>query len=69
MLWSTTSYILEVPSGTWDEFKQQHKDRDRINERLIELVAEDVREAADGDLDAQIQDELNAVLGGEDDGV
>lgn len=69
MLWSTTSYTLETPSETWDTFKQLHKDRQRINKRLVELIAEDVREQADGELDPEVREELNAVLGGEGGGV
>jgi len=65
----TKSYQIDTPEPLWSEFTAIHDDRDRINSRLVELVAMDVREASDGDLDPGVRAEINRVLGGEDDGV
>jgi len=64
----TKSYQIDTPEPLWREFTAIHDDRDRINSRLVELVAEDVREAADGDLDPEVRTEINRVLGGESSG-
>jgi len=64
VVYDTTSYQLDCPGDLWTEFRQQHSDRQRINSRLVELVAKDVDKQAD-DLDPQLRDEINTILGGE----
>lgn len=65
-MYSTKTYQIDVPTHTWEEFKQLHADRDRINSAVVELVAEYVREETNGDLEPQVRRELNRILGGDD---
>ncbi len=64
VVYETTSYQTDCPSALWREFKQQHADRNRINSRVVELVAEDVEQQTD-DLDPQVREEINRILGGD----
>jgi hypothetical protein len=69
LVYRTKSYQIDTPEALWREFTAIHDDRDRINSRLVELVAEDVREETDDALDPEVRAEINRILGGERDGV
>jgi hypothetical protein len=64
----TKSYQIDIPEALWNAFMAIHDDRDRINSRLVELVAEEVEEVADGDLDPEVRTDINRILGGDLDG-
>lgn len=68
-MYSTKTYQIEVPEETWKTLKQVHDDRGRINSRIVELIAEDVREHQNGDLDPGVRAEITRILGGGDDGI
>lgn len=59
---------MDTPEALWREFTSLHDDRDRINSRLVELVAQDVREQVDDGLDPEVRAEVNRVLGGDSGG-
>ncbi len=67
MPYNTTSYQTDVPGELWTEFRQQHDDRDRINSRIVELIAMDVKRQSDG-LDPGVRADINRILGGDSDG-
>ncbi|NHX37816.1 MULTISPECIES: hypothetical protein [Halolamina] len=67
-MYRTKSYQIDTPEALWREFTAIHDDRDRINSRLVELVAQDVREEVDGGLDPQVRGEINRILEGDLDG-
>jgi hypothetical protein len=66
-MYSTRTYPVDCPHLVWEEFTDLHRDRPNINERLVELIAADVRQHADG-LDESAEQQLEFVLGGADDG-
>lgn len=67
MAYSTKGYTIETPALVWREFHRLHDDRDRINSRVVELIAEDVQRLSDGDLEPDVEAELNRILGGDGD--
>lgn len=76
MIWSGKTYPLDVPPETWNEFKSLHDaDYDRINSRVVELVALDVATGGQllastdtdhhsdtADLSTEVQYELDHIL-------
>lgn len=65
VVYDTTSYQTDVPGDLWTEFLQQHDDRNRINSRIVELIAEDVEAQADS-LDPGVQTQINRILRGDE---
>jgi hypothetical protein len=76
-MWNGKTYPVDVPPETWGTFTSLHDaDYDRINSRIVELIALDV--ATDGqlvgdyaatyndqssDLPTEVQYELDSILG------
>ena len=65
MVYQTKSYQIDTPGELWKAFGQLHADRDRINSRIVELIAEDVERHASGDLDPRVREEITRIIGGE----
>lgn len=68
-MYSTTSYQIDVPDDIWKEFSDIHDERDRLNNPIVEKIAEDVREHRNGDLDPGVRAEITRIIGGENDGI
>lgn len=64
MSYQTTTYQIDTPQALWDRFSRLHDDRDRINHRVVELIAADVREQTEpADLAPAVVDDIEQILG------
>lgn len=76
-MWNGKTYPLDVPRETWSEFTSIHDgDYDRINSRVVQLIALDVTTEGEllddtdinhyretSDLPTDVQYELDSILG------